>query len=172
VQLNPPRSARRYSACLLYTSSTTARFAAEGSGSEVEFDRDRVDNSGWIKANDHGTVQFFDTTVDNSGGTIAAYGHSSVVELANTTIKGGTLTTDDSTLGDRGIIEIVASPHDGSNTTVFDGSHDAVTIAGFVQVDAGANLELKGTIDLDKNGTNGTIDLVDPEDVYKRQPRH
>jgi hypothetical protein len=137
--------------------------AAEGSGSEVEFDRDRVDNSGWIKANDHGTVQFFDTTVDNSGGTIAAYGHSSVVELANTTIKGGTLTTDDSTLGDRGIIEIVASPHDGSNTTVFDGSHDAVTIAGFVQVDAGANLELKGTIDLDKNGTNGTIDLVDPD---------
>jgi hypothetical protein len=82
------------------------------------------------------------------------------VQLFDATICGGTLLTDDSTLGDSGIFEIVAPPSDGSNTTVFDGSDNTMDIGGFVRVDAGAVLELKGGIDLEGNGNNGTIALT------------
>ena len=67
------------------------------------------------------------------------------------TIYGGRLATGDSYANDCGVIEIAGA----CNTTVFDGCDSAVTVAGFVLVDAGATLELIGTIDND----GGAIDI-------------
>ena len=53
-------------------------------------------------------------------------------------------------------------PHDdGANTTVFDGLGSPVIIGAFVEVEADASLKLKGTIDLDNGGINGTIAVDD-----------
>jgi hypothetical protein len=69
-------------------------------------------------------------------------------------IAGGRLATDCG-----GTIEVVAMNGDDNNMSVFDGSHGhAVTIDGYVLVDAGANLELKGAIQ-----NEGTIAVGMPE---------
>ena len=115
-----------------------------------------VNNAGTLEAT-HGGILEIDDNVCNIGGTIAAYGCGSVVELEGVTIKGGMFLTDDSTSGDRGVIEVVWT----DNATVFDGgAGHAISIGGFVQVDAGATLKLIGTIDLEAHGYNGTIDLA------------
>ena len=115
-----------------------------------------VTNLGVLEAT-HGGILEIDDNVCNIGGTIAAYGCGSVVELEGVTIKGGMFLTDDSTSGDRGVIEVVST----DSATVFDGggSH-AISIGGFVHVDAGATLKLIGTIDLAAHCNNGTIDLA------------
>ena len=115
-----------------------------------------VTNLGTLEATNGGTLEI-DDNVCNVGGTIAAYGCGSVVELEGVTIKGGMFLTDDSTSGDRGVIEVVST----DSATVFDGgSSHAISIGGFVQVDAGATLKLIGTIDLAAHDNNGTIDLA------------
>jgi hypothetical protein len=113
-----------------------------------------------IEAINEGTVQFEDAHVTNydqgagddsqACGLIAAFGQGAVVDLVDSTFAGGVFATGDVCCGDDGIITIVA----GTNTVVFDGSGEAVTIDGFVQVDAGAALELFGAIHND-----GTIDI-------------
>jgi hypothetical protein len=115
-----------------------------------------VTNLGTIEALDNSTVLFEEVTVTNDdqttekgNGVIAAIGSGAVVEFLSTTIGGGTLETQDG-----GAIEIVSPAPDGSNTVMFDGSGEAVTVDGFVQVEPGATLELVGTID-----NNGTIDV-------------
>ena len=115
-----------------------------------------VNNLGTLEATNGGILEI-DDNVCNVGGTIAAYGCGSVVELEGVTIKGGMFLTDDSTSGDRGVIEVVTT----DSATVFDGggSH-AISIGGFVQVDAGATLKLIGTINLTAHGNPGTIDLA------------
>ncbi len=146
-----------------------------GSGATVDFHQDAVGNAGEIGANDGATVKFDGATVWNLDGaiidamhggavefsdatvynasTIAAYGSGSEVDLSSTTISGGTLATGDPAGGTCGIIAIVTPGEGGANTTVFDGSDCTVTVDAFVQVDAGANLQLVGTID----NTGGTI---------------
>ena len=52
-----------------------AMIEADGSGSEVKFDRDHVDNSGHIEAEHGGEVSFYETHVDNKhDGTIRGGG--------------------------------------------------------------------------------------------------
>ena len=53
--------------------------------------------------------------------------------------------TDDPWSSCGGVIEIAATS--GANLTVFDGSASPVTMDGFIVADAGARLELLGTID-------------------------
>ena len=128
-------------------------------GGSVTFTDSCIDNTGFIRAligsgddGSAGTIYFTDSTVNNAGGTISAIGNGSVVQLADTTINGGTLATDLC-----GLIEVVASD-DGDS--VLDGSANAVTVQGVVQVEKGAALDLAGTI-ID----NGTIEIVsgDPD---------
>ncbi len=111
-----------------------------------------VTNEGLLEASCGGVLDIKDD-VDNKGGIIGAYGAGSLVKLFGITVTGGTLETGDPYWRDDGLIEVMAT----CAMTVFDGSqqHDPVTIAGFVQVDPGAQLELKGTIDLD----GGAIEL-------------
>ncbi len=130
---------------------------ADASGHTLALDTGTTDtNLGVLEATNGGVLEI-DDNVCNVGGTIAAYGCGSVVELEGVTIKGGMFLTDNSTSGDRGVIEVVSTDSD----TVFDGggSH-AISIGGFVHVDAGATLKLIGTIDLAAQGNNGTIDLA------------
>jgi len=101
-------------------------------------------NAGLMEATGGGTLEIL-SDVDNVGGTIAAHDGVSSVQLSDVTITGGTLTTDSVTSDSGGVIEVVVAG--GLDTSAFDGSVDAVTVAGFVQVDEGANLELTGIID-------------------------
>ena len=128
-------------------------------GGSITFTDSCVDNTGFIRAftgggddGSAGTIYFTDSTVNNAGGTISAIGKGTVVQLADTTIKGGTLFTDLS-----GVIQVVASV-DGDS--VLDGLANAVTVQGIVQVEKGAALDLVGTIN-----DNGTIEIVsgDPD---------
>jgi len=110
-----------------------------------------------IEAAQESTVLFEDVHIinydqssagnDNACGVIAALGHGAVVEIVDSTFAGGIFATGDVCSGDDGVIMIVAG-------TVFDGSAEAVTIDGFVQVDTGASLELFGAIH-----NEGTIDI-------------
>ncbi len=136
-------------------------------GGTVEFNITSVDDDGGVKnqgailAAHDGTVEFTGTEIDNVGGDIAAYGAGSTVQLSNVGIGGGTLTTDDPTSGDAGLVEIVAPAAGGSNTTFFDGVSGTgdpgpLTIDAFVQVQAAADLVLSGTID-----NEGAIDVLD-----------
>ncbi len=102
------------------------------------------------------TLLIENTTLDNSCGTIAAYGPGAAIDLVNSTIFGGTLATGDLCDPCFGIIEILSPSCDGTNTVVFDGTAEKVTVDGFVQVQEGATLELVGTID-----NKGTIDVDD-----------
>jgi hypothetical protein len=111
-----------------------------------------ITNAGLMEATRGGTL-VIDSDVDNAWGVIAAYGAGSVVELFNVTIAGGVLATSDPYFHDKGVIEVGTAG--GQNESVFDGSQDQVTVEGYVQVDPGATLELKGAID--NNG--GTIAL-------------
>ena len=109
-------------------------------------------NTGTLEASNGGTLDI-DSNVRNSGGTIEATGAGSQVELNNVTIAGGTLSTGDLTDHDNGLIAVEAA--DGANTSVLDGSDAAgTTVAGYVQVESGANLELIGTIN-----NSGTIEV-------------
>ena len=135
--------------------------AAEDHSSIVigDFGGGSVANLGTIEALDHSTVLFVDDAVTNydqatgqGDGVIAAIGCGAVVELLSSTIAGGTLETRDG-----GAIEIISPESDQTNTVVFNGSVEAVTVDGFVQVEPGATLELVGTID-----NNGTIDVDSP----------
>ena len=96
-------------------------------------------SGGVLEATAGGTLEIF-SDIDNTGGTIAAHGEGSTVQLSDVTVTGGELDTDSPTSTAGGMIEIVAT--DGVDMTVFDGSTNAVTIDGYVRVDAGANLEL------------------------------
>jgi hypothetical protein len=133
-------------------------------GGTIAFVQCDVVNSGLIGAfaGDGGpsAILIGDSTIHNACGTISAIGAGNSVELVNSTICGGALVTDDASCGDAGIIEILAPVPGGCNTTVFDGSGSAVAIGAFVQVDAGAVLELKGSIEL-CDGHNGTIALTE-----------
>jgi len=92
--------------------------------------------------------------VNIHGGAIDAMDAGSSVLLENTTIAGATLGTGDLTDANSGLFQVEATT--GANTSILDGSTDAVSVAGYVQVEAGANLELIGTIH-----NSGTID-IDP----------
>jgi hypothetical protein len=129
---------------------------ADGDGAAIDIDTGTtITNLGILEAT-HGGILEIDDNVCNIGGTIAAYGCGSVVELEGVTIKGGLFLTDDSTAGDRGVIEVANT----DAATVFDGGFGhAVSIGGFVHVVGGASLALIGTIDLAAHGQNGTIDV-------------
>ena len=129
---------------------------ADGHCAAIDIDTgSTVTNLGILEATRGGILEI-DDDVCNIGGTIAAYGCVSVVELEGVTIKGGMFLTDDSTAGDRGVIEVANT----DAATVFDGgSGHAVSVGGFVHVVGGASLELLGTIDLAAQSHNGTIDL-------------
>ena len=128
-------------------------------GGSVTFTDSCIDNTGFIRASvgggddgSAGTVYFTDSTVNNAGGTISAVGAGAIVQLADTTIKGGTLFTDLS-----GLIEVIASDN---GDLLLDGSANAVTVQGVLKVEKGAALDLAGSI-ID----NGTIEIVsgDPD---------
>ena len=90
---------------------------ADASGHTLVLDTGTtVNNAGTLEAT-HGGILEIDDNVCNIGGTIAAYGCGSVVELEGVTIKGGMFLTDDSTSGDRGVIEVANT----DAATVFDG---------------------------------------------------
>ena len=125
---------------------------AIGLGATVNLEAGTTTNTGGtLAALDGGTLALTNATVTNVVGTIAAHGDGSAVQLSDTTIEGGTLSTDSLTSASGGVIEVVAAG--GADTSVSDGSSSAVTVDGYVQVDAGANLELLGTID--NNGVIG-----------------
>jgi FecR protein len=111
-----------------------------------------ITNAGLMEATCGGTLEL-KSDVENKGGTIGAFGVDSLVKLFGVTITGGMLATGDPYWRDDGVIEVLAA----AGMTLFDGSqkHDPVKIAGFVQVDPGAALELKGDIEL--NG--GAVEL-------------
>ncbi len=104
--------------------------------------------------------------IGNGGGAIGAFGAGSLTELIGVTIRGGALETGDPYWLDDGIIAIVAAGC--ATTSIFDGFSHAVKIEGFVQVDPGAQLELKGdidnnggTVDVDQSGNRGSDILID-----------
>ena len=109
-------------------------------------------NSGTIQAIDSGIVKIDNSVVNNAGGNVEGLAESARVQLANSDIAGGTLTTDGLSWTSAGIIEIVAAF--GQDISLFDGSAQAVTVDGYVRIDEGANLELKGTIH-----NHGTIEV-------------
>jgi FecR protein len=117
-------------------------------------------NTGTLEATAGSELDIY-SNVNNTNGTIEASAEgitssSTVVKLFDVTIQGGTLVTDDPTSSAGGIIEVTA---DG--TSVFDGSTQKVTVDGYVQVDAGADLELIGKV-VDEGGkidNQGTIDI-------------
>ncbi len=71
--------------------------------------------------------------------------------LKGVTIAGGILNTVGDPYGDGGVIHVLA----GDGKSIFDGSANTVTVEGYVQVEANAQLELKGDIDL----AGGIIEL-------------
>ena len=117
-------------------------------------------DQGTTVANGSGTLTIDGTAtmvlngVDIHGGAIDAMDAGSLVKLENTTIAGATLGTGDLADANSGLFQVEAAT--GANTSILDGSADAVSVAGYVQVEAGANLELIGTIH-----NSGTID-IDP----------
>jgi hypothetical protein len=141
---------------LVFINQSCGVVDADASGHTLVLDTGTaVTNLGTLEAT-HGGILEIDDNVCNIGGTIASYGCGSVVELEGVTIKGGMFLTDDSTSGDRGVIEVANT----DAATVFDGGGGhAVSIGGFVHVVGGASLALIGTIDLAAHGQNGTIDV-------------
>ena len=77
-----------------------------------------ISNVGMLEATDGATLEI-DSNVDNAGGTIAAHGAGSLVQLSGVTIAGGELVTDSLSASSGGVIAVVA---DGGVDTVFDGS--------------------------------------------------
>ena len=111
---------------------------------------------GTIAANGAGQVELLYATIQ--GGTIAANG-AGQVELTFATIQGGTLTTSGpGSSGSNIIVEATSYP----NLSVFDGATDGpLTVAGYVGIFAGAQLELTGAINVD--GAYGQIDVAGPD---------
>ena len=127
---------------------------ADGVGAEIiiETGNYTITNTGLLEAT-HGATLEIESDVNNDCGTIGALGAGSTVQLVGAiNIAGGTLTTGNRSSASDGVIEIVAV---AKTETILDGSVHAVTIDGYVQVDAGASLALDGTID-----NEGTINLV------------
>ena len=101
------------------------------------------------QANVISTVAFENSTVDNAGATISANvsadGAQAFVQLADSIIQGGSLTTGDLASNAGGEFEVVVAP--GTNFSELDGSTNGpLTLNAYVQVDDGANLEFLGTI--------------------------
>jgi hypothetical protein len=137
-------------------------------GGSVTFGNCQIDNAGGFigaftssEGGNAGTIHIEFSTVDNACGVISALGAGDSVQLLNATIDGGVLQTGDSTLGDFGVIEVVAANSLIPIKSVFDGSCSAVTIDAFVRVDVGASLELVGTIHTSDGNGNGTINLAE-----------
>ena len=132
-------------------------------GGTLQID-DPVNNLGTILA-DGGTVNI-SNTINNAGGTIEAIGANALVELADATIQGGTLTTSGSGASGSNINVVVAT---GANMSVLDGaSEGSLTVDGYLGVFQGAQLELQGTIHID--GANGEIDVGGPTNGPTAQP--
>ena len=122
-----------------------------------------VSNAGTLEATVGGELNLYGT-YQNTGGTIGAFSEGvapALVQLFDATIDGGALLTD-ANLRDGSMIEVVATG--GANESVFDGSDNALTIDAYVKVDAGANLELIGTIHdlgiIDVDSATSGSDLV------------
>jgi FecR protein len=117
-------------------------------GGSVDFESTTLNNTGIIGAGTGGVITFENSIVNNSGGIIGTADVPSdpggLVILSDTTIVGGMLITSG------GEFEVVAAP--GANMSVFDGSTTALTVAGFVAVLPGAQLELEGIIHVDAGG--------------------
>jgi hypothetical protein len=134
--------------------SNSGTVDADGDGAEIDIETGNytVTNAGLLEATNGGTLAI-ESDVNNACGTIGASGSGSTVQLVGAiNIAGGTLTTGNRFSGSGGVIEIVAV---AAAETILDGSAHAVTIDGYVQVDAGAALALDGTID-----NEGTINLA------------
>jgi hypothetical protein len=126
-------------------------------GGSVTFDHSEIDNTGFIGAftsnNDGGagTIYIDDSTVHNACGIISAVGEGDTVRLDHATVMGGELQGSGG-----GVIEVVSS----DCPSVLDGSCSAVSISALVQVDAGAALDLVGTIHTGGEHDSGTINLA------------
>jgi probable HAF family extracellular repeat protein len=136
-------------------------------GGSITFDTGHtIENAGTLEATGGGTLVIEDE-VDNTGGTITASGTNSTVQLSDATVERGRLVTGDPSGSDEGVIEIVAtsggmSVFYGNNIPPSAGTANALSIDGYVQVDASANLELTGTVYNDGTiavATLGTLDL-------------
>jgi hypothetical protein len=102
--------------------------------------------TGNIEAGVGGTIVFENSTIANAGANVSASGTGAVVQLSDSIIQSGTLSTGDPASNAGGEFEIVAAP--GANFSELDGSSNGpLTLNAFVQVDDGAKLELLGSID-------------------------
>ena len=125
--------------------SAAARWSSNSNG-EVDVEAGHTGTGATLKGVD----------VVNSG--LIQVEEGAVLDLEGDTIAGGTLNTigyPPSYGQDGGVIEVLAK----GGTTTFDGSASKVTVEGYVQVAAGAELELKGRIDLDSADNLGIIEL-------------
>ncbi len=150
---------------------TNSGLMGAGSGGTLQID-DNVTNTGTIEALAGGVVSFQDIVITNVGGTIESLGADALVELTDSTIIGGTLSTSGTGSFDSNIdIVVSASGPDDPNISVFDGSTSGpLTVEGYVGVFQGAQLELKGTIHID--GANGEIDIGGPNGSSTTPPTH
>jgi fibronectin-binding autotransporter adhesin len=110
-----------------------------------------VTNAGTLEATGGGTLEIEDR-VDNAGGTIAAHGSGSVVELDGITVVSGTLVTDTC-----GVIETGAAGATLDGVTIAAGSaievisgttltlHDTTDRGGTLTVDSGSTLAIDST---------------------------
>jgi hypothetical protein len=138
--------------------SRHGRIEADGCGSEVRFDGDRVDNDGRIEAKHGGTVEIDRSTIENWGGTVAAYGWNSTVNLDDATINGGVLRT-----ADGGVIQTTLAGWQEFTNTTFD---DVTIACGTdVQINDNTSLTLKGTIDNDGTVYIGIAQVVGEPDL-------
>ena len=128
-------------------------------GGSITFTDSCVDNTGFIRAfsgggddGSAGTIYFTDSTVNNAGGTISAIGAGTVIQLADTTIKGGTAIHR----------SLRYDPNRGVSRRQIRCSRigERGRVQGMVQVEKDAALDLVGTIT-----DNGTIEIVsgDPD---------
>jgi hypothetical protein len=121
-------------------------------------------NDGTFEATNGGRLTILDTTVDGSGGGfIEANGASSLVELRNADLQGGTLATSDT-----GVISAVDSTFDGTQNKQVNNTGDVVvsdghvlTLLGVINNTGNINinasgddtiLSIGGSVTLDKNG--------------------
>jgi hypothetical protein len=137
------------------------------SGTILMLDDDTVISGGTLVIESHGEVDveggktgtgamLKHVDVQNSG--LIQVEEGAVLDLEGDIIAGGTLNTigyPPSYGQDGGVIEVLAK----GGATTFDGSANKVTVEGYVQVAAGAELELKGRIDLDSADNLGIIEL-------------
>ena len=104
-----------------------------------------IGNTGTLEATNGGTLEI-DDGVCNAGGTIAASGAGSVVELVNVTITGGTLE-----LSGGGIIETPSGTSTLSGVTIDDGSILETNDGTFIDLES--TTTLNGTVTFEGGGT-------------------